>query len=135
MERDDGRTPRHTTERVRPFLPTRDFDRSRDFYVALGFDLVLDDEVAIFDSGSGGFLLQRHFHPDWAANCMLQLMVDDLDEWWARIEGLDLPTAFGVPAPRPPEVQPWGLRIAYLVDPAGVLWHVAERRPGVRHDL
>jgi uncharacterized glyoxalase superfamily protein PhnB len=26
-------------------------------------------------------------------------------------------------------VQPWGLRIAYVVDPSGVLWHVAER-PG-----
>jgi uncharacterized glyoxalase superfamily protein PhnB len=26
-------------------------------------------------------------------------------------------------------VQPWGLKVAYVFDPAGVLWHVAERRP------
>lgn len=36
--------------------------------------------------------------------------------------------------PEPPAVQPWGLRITYLVDPSGVLWHVAQRRPDVAHD-
>ncbi|MBA4388639.1 MAG: hypothetical protein C0404_11710 [Verrucomicrobia bacterium] len=46
----------------------------------------------------------------------------------------DLPTRFGVPVPKPPEDQPWGLRVAYVIDPSGVLWHVAQRRPGTRHD-
>jgi uncharacterized glyoxalase superfamily protein PhnB len=27
-----------------------------------------------------------------------------------------------------PALQPWGLRVGYLVDPSGVLWHLAERR-------
>ena len=40
---------------------------------------------------------------------------------------LDLPANFGVPKPKPPAMQPWGLRIAYIVDPSGVLWHVAQR--------
>lgn len=122
------------TELVRPFLPTRDFEKSRQFYESLGFEKVLDDEVAIFKAGSGGFLLQRHYQADWAANCMMQLMVDDLDAWWSRIESLQLPESFGVPTPKAPALQPWGLRVAYLVDPAGVLWHVAERRAGVIHD-
>jgi hypothetical protein len=31
--------------------------------------------------------------------------------------------------PRLPNLlQPWGLRVAYVVDPSGVLCHVAERR-------
>lgn len=119
---------------ARAFLPSRDFDRSRDFYEALGFEKTLDGEVAIFDAGSGGFILQRHFQEEWAANCMMQLMVDDLDAWWRRIEALDLPARFGVPAPKAPAMQPWGLRVAYVVDPAGVLWHVAQRRAGVRQD-
>jgi uncharacterized glyoxalase superfamily protein PhnB len=55
-------------------------------------------------------------------------MVDDLDGWWAHIEKLDLPRLFGVAQPKPPAVQPWGLRIVYLVDPSGILWHVAQRR-------
>ena len=122
------------TELARPFLPTKDFELSKRFYEALGFEKTLDSEVAIFRAGSGGFLLQRHFHKDWAANFMMQLMVDDLDSWWSHIESLDLPRHFGVPAPKPPAMQPWGLRIAYIVDPAGVLSHIAERRDGVDHD-
>jgi predicted enzyme related to lactoylglutathione lyase len=121
-------------ELIRPFLPTKDFDLSKRFYEALGFEKTLDDEVAIFRAGSGGFLLQRHYHPEWASNSMMQLMVDDLDAWWSHIAALDLPGNFGVPPPSPPKVQPWGLRIAFVVDPAGVLWHVAERRPNVTHD-
>jgi uncharacterized glyoxalase superfamily protein PhnB len=65
---------------------------------------------------------------------MMQLMVDDLDAWWAHIEGLDLPGKFKVPAPKAPAMQPWGLRIAYLVDPSGVLWHIAQRREGKVQD-
>lgn len=122
------------SESARPFLPTRDFDVSKGFYEALGFVKELDGEVAIFRVGSGSFLLQRHFQEQWAANFMMQLLVDDLDAWWARIGSLDLPRRFGIPAPKAPAMQPWGLRIAYLVDPAGVLWHVAQRRPGVFHD-
>ena len=65
---------------------------------------------------------------------MMQMVVDDLDAWWAHIESLDLPGRFGVSPPKPPAMQPWGLRIAYVVDPAGVLWHVAQRRPGAIQD-
>ena len=122
------------TELARPFLPTRDFEKSKRFYEALGFEKTLDSKVAIFRAGSGGFLLQRHFQEDWAANFMMQLMVDDLDAWWSHIESLDLPGRFNVPLPKPPAMQPWGLRVAYVVDPSGVLWHIAERRENVPHD-
>jgi uncharacterized glyoxalase superfamily protein PhnB len=122
------------TALARPFLPTKDFDLSKRFYEALGFEKTLDSEVAIFDAGDGGFILQRHFQEEWASNCMMQLMVDDLAAWWAHIQSLDLPERFGVPPPKAPQMQPWGLEVAYLVDPAGVLWHIAQRRPGVRHD-
>lgn len=121
-------------ELVRPFLPTRDFDLSKRFYEALGFKKVLDGDVAIFNAGSGGFILQRRFDEGWAGNFMMQLMVDDLDAWWARIQSLNLPESFSVPAPRAPAMQPWGLRIAYVVDPAGVLWHVAQRRADAKQD-
>ncbi len=122
------------TELARPFLPTKDFELSRSFYEALGFEKVMDGEVAIFRVGPGGFILQRYCQQQWAENTMMQLMVDDLDAWWKRISALDLPARFGVAAPKPPALQPWGLRIAYLVDPAGVLWHVAQRRPGAPQD-
>ena len=120
------------TELVRPFLPTTDFEVSKAFYEALGFEKLLDGEVAIFRAGSGGFILQRYHHE--GLDLMMQMMVDDLDAWWAHIGTLDLPGRFGVPAPRAPALQSWGLRIAYVVDPAGVLWHVGERRPGKVQD-
>lgn len=123
------------TESARPFLPALDFARSRAFYEALGFVIELDsDEVVIFRIGSTSFLLQRYYQQQWAENFMMQLMVDDLDAWWAQVVSLDLPANYGVPAPTPPAMQPWGLRIAYVVDPSGVLWHVAQRRPDVTHD-
>lgn len=120
------------TEVARPFVPAKDFNLSKRFYLKLGFEIVLDaDDVAIFRIGTSSFLL----HPfDQAENFMMQLMVDDLDSWWARIESLRLKGDFGVPEPRPPKMQPWGLRVAYLVDPSGVLWHVAQRRPTMPHD-
>jgi hypothetical protein len=90
------------TERVRAFLPCRDFDLSKRFYEALGFQKVLDSEVAIFNAGSGGFILQRYFQKEWAENTMLQFMVDDLDAWWEHISGLDLPGQFGVQPPKAP---------------------------------
>ena len=122
------------TESARPFLPTRDFDLSKRFYEALGFEKVLDSEVAIFRVAGGGFILQRGYNKDWAENTMVQLMVDDLDAWWAHLAGLDLPGRFGVQAPRAPALQPWGLRVAYVYDPCGVLWHVSQRREGAAQD-
>jgi hypothetical protein len=118
------------TEVARPFLPAKDFDLSTAFYEALGFAKVLDDgEVGIFTAGATSFIVQRYYQQAWAENCMMQLLVDDVDTWWAHIEALDLPGTFGVRAPKPPKLQPWGLHVAFVFDPSGVLWHVAERKP------
>ena len=90
------------TELARPFLPSQDFDLSKRFYEALGFEKLLDSEVAIFRMGSSGFILQRFYQKDLAGNFMMQLMVDDLDAWWSHISALDLPGKFGVVAHRAP---------------------------------
>ncbi len=123
------------TELARPFLPARDYELSKRFYEALGFTKVLDGEVAIFNAGSGGFIIQRGYEKAWAENTMMQLMVDDLDAWWKHITALDLPANFGVQPPKPPVMQPWGLRTVYVYDPSGVLWHVAQRRAGAPQDV
>jgi catechol 2,3-dioxygenase-like lactoylglutathione lyase family enzyme len=114
-------------ELARPFLPAKDFELSKRFYEALGFEKLLDSEVAIFGIGRTSFLLQNYFEQGWAENFMMQLMVDDVDAWWAFLQDLDLPARFGVPAPKAPAMQPWGLKVVYVVDPSGVLWHIAQR--------
>jgi hypothetical protein len=123
-----------TAQAPRAFLPTRDIAVSTAFYETLGFPKLLDGDVAIFRAGPGAFILTRRYDPVWAENCMMQLMVDDLDAWWTHISALDLPGRFDVASPRAPAIQPWGLRVAYVFDPAGVLWHVAQRRTGVAAD-
>ena len=114
--------------KVRPFVPGgKDFALSKSFYEVLGFALEFDaGEVAGFSCPAGGFLLQNFYQEGWAGNFMMQLVVEDLDAWGARIEDLDLPGRFGVPAPRPPAVQPWGLTVAYVVGPCGELWHIVQ---------
>jgi uncharacterized glyoxalase superfamily protein PhnB len=56
----------------------------------------------------------------------MHVLVDDLHAWWQHINSLDLANQFGVSLPAPPRVEPWGLTVAYVFDPSGVLWHFAE---------
>ena len=91
-------------ETARPFLPAEDFETSKAFYRALGFELLLDSEVAIFAIWSTSFILQNFYREDH--NFMMQLMVNDLDGWWAHITALDLPKRYSVPGPKPPAMQP-----------------------------
>jgi uncharacterized glyoxalase superfamily protein PhnB len=110
---------------IRPFVPSKDLDTSVAFYDALGFKLThRDDSLAIMEFEGAGILIQNYYVEDWAGNWMAQLFVTDLDAWWPRTAGLA--ERFGVRAPKAPEMQPWGIRVGFLVDPAGVLWHVAE---------
>lgn len=54
--------PRLTgTELARPFVPAKDFAVSKAFYRALGFQILLDSDIAIFSIGASGFLLQDDF--------------------------------------------------------------------------
>ena len=112
---------------VRSFVPAKDLQASLRFYGGLGFQAVhYSDSLALLTMGELGFLLQLFDLEGFAQNYMMQLVVADLDAWWSRIENLDLVVNFGVQAPAPPVMQPWGLRVAYVFDPSGVLWHVAE---------
>jgi catechol 2,3-dioxygenase-like lactoylglutathione lyase family enzyme len=113
---------------LRPFVPAKDFELSLRFYTDLGFTPErYGNDVAAMKLGPFSFLLQNYYAQQWAENFMMQVIVYDLDAWWKRIEALDLATAYGVQAPRPPAVQPWGLTVAYVFDPCGVLWHFAQK--------
>jgi catechol 2,3-dioxygenase-like lactoylglutathione lyase family enzyme len=112
---------------IRPFVPAKDFDKSIDFYSALGFTATrYGSEIAGLQLGLFGFLLQKYDVPAYAEQFMMQMVVDDLDRWWEKIAILELAQKFGVQAPSAPAMQPWGVRTAYVFDPTGVLWHFAE---------
>lgn len=111
----------------RPFLPAKDFETSLRFYEAIGFEAYkLGDTLAELSLGAHAFLLQGHYVKEWAENTMMHVLVQNVQAWWQHIDSLDLANQFGVQPPGPPRVEPWGLTIAYVFDPAGVLWHFAE---------
>jgi hypothetical protein len=115
-----------TVETMRPFVPAKDFDVSRRFYEDLGFDSrPLGDALIEMRLGRYSFLLQRYYVEQWAGNFVMHMLVSDVDLWWRHIAALDLGSRYAVRPPTAPKLEPWGLRVAYIVDPAGVLWHVA----------
>lgn len=91
------------TEVCRPFLPTKDLAHSCAFYEALGFRKVFQGDVAIFAVGATSFILQRYYDEAWAKNAMMQVLVDDLDDWWEHVMSLDLPKTFHVAPPKHPK--------------------------------
>jgi len=114
---------------LRPFVPAKNFAISKRFYSDLGFRIEeLGRDLAEMHLGDHSFLLQNYYVEQWAGNFMMHMLVDDLPAWWAHVSSLDLASRYGVQPPRPPKHESWGLEVAYLVDPSGVLWHIAGTR-------
>jgi catechol 2,3-dioxygenase-like lactoylglutathione lyase family enzyme len=111
----------------RPFLPARDYETSLRFYQALGFDAYpLGSTLAELSLGPHAFLLQGYYVKEWAENTVMHVLVNDVHAWWQHIASLDLAGRFGVSPPAAPRVESWGLTVAYVFDPSGVLWHFAQ---------
>jgi uncharacterized glyoxalase superfamily protein PhnB len=112
---------------LKAFVPARDFALSRRFYSDLGFtEKWHNDQVAEFEAGDFRFLLQNFYAEGLAENFMMHLQVQDGDAWWKRISAADLKGKYQLHMVRPPALQPWGLRVLYISDPSGVLWHIAD---------
>ncbi len=116
-----------TVVSMRPFVPAKDFQASQDFYRDLGFEIrPITSDLADVRLKDFSFILQNFYVEDWASNFMMHLHVTDIDAWWNRIAAADLANRYGVRQPRPPRTEPWGAKVAYVFDPSGVLWHIAE---------
>ena len=95
--------------------------------LALGFSReFVQGDLAGFRLGDAAFLLQDFFVPAHASNLVMHLTLDDLGQFWARLQAQDLVARYGVRA-EPPQQRPWGLVDMTLTDPSGVLWRIAQR--------
>jgi len=72
--------------------------------------------------------MQKFYVAEHAGNFMMSLAVDDADAWWEYIQQKEFTKNYPGIMCKPPAIQPWGLRVLYLSDPTGVLWHIAENR-------
>jgi uncharacterized glyoxalase superfamily protein PhnB len=114
---------------MKAFVPARDLEMSKAFYTDLGFTTNFsNDEIAELQIGTFRFLLQKFYIADHAGNFMMTLNVEDADAWWTYIQENEFTKKYPGIMCKPPAMQPWGLRVLYLSDPAGVLWHIAENR-------
>ena len=112
---------------MKTFVPARDMALSRAFYTDLGFTINWsNDDIAELQIGSFRFLLQKFYVAEHAGNFMMSLTVENADVWWEHIQQKEFTKKYPGIMCKAPEIQPWGLRVLYLSDPTGVLWHIAE---------
>jgi len=114
-------------DEIKAFVPARDFEQSKRFYLDLGFGLAwADDGLACLRHASGAFLLQDSSVATHAQNMAMHMLVADVDAMWQRIERDRLAERYGVKA-TPPCDRARGLRDFELFDPSGVRWRIGQR--------
>lgn len=65
------------------YTPAKNFEESKRFYTALGFELTPGwGGAADFRLGGSAFRLQNYYVKDWAENFMMKFDVDDLNGWF-----------------------------------------------------
>ena len=111
---------------IKAFVPSLDFERSKQFYLALGFEIPWSSEdLAYVRHGETSFLLQSFHDPAHANNFQMHLLVENVDDWHAHVRASGVEARFGVEVGEP-EDRPWAMRDFTLFDPSGVLWRIAQ---------
>jgi hypothetical protein len=107
---------------IRPFIPSKDYEESRSFYLALGFKMEdAGSELSLFTKGDCTFFHQKYYNEEFAKNLMLQLIVQDINEALTVIPGIQKIEVKHSPIKQ----EHWG-KVIYLWGPSGELWHVTE---------
>lgn len=112
---------------VKPFIGSRDFDVSRDFYIALGWKLNFDaGDIAELELGDCRFYLQRYYQKQWCDNSMLHITVEDAHAWYEHVSAILEVRSYGAARAKPPKKQSYGALVTFVWDPVGVLLHFAQ---------
>ena len=116
----------HQAISIRPFIGAQNFELSRSFYAALGFEeTVLDNKMSVFKTGSIAFYLQDAYVKDWINNTMIFLEVEDVDFYWTQLTQLNLAEKYKGARLTPIKEYAWG-RECFIHDPSGVLLHFGQ---------
>jgi hypothetical protein len=113
----------YTTKSIRAFIGAKNFERSRAFYLDLGFNEVrISLDMSLFEvSQSLSFYLQDAYAKDWINNSMLFLEVNCLEDCERTIKSKGLDTKY--PEVRFTQIKTldWGQEF-FMHDPSGVSW-------------
>ncbi|WP_349744409.1 VOC family protein [Roseateles cavernae] len=111
---------------IKAFVPSKDFNLSKQFYQDLGFTMASEGGgVAYFHWGHVSFLLQDFCAEGLAENFMMHILVEDVEAWWDAVQQSGVSTKYGVKV-SDVETQPWRMRDFCLTDPSGVLWRIGQ---------
>lgn len=114
------------TVEIKAFLPAKDYELSKRFYVDLGFTVAwASEDLAYLHAGRSSFLLSKFYQKEFAENLMMHLLVEDVEAWWQHVEAQQLAKKYGVRV-SPPEDRPWGIRDFTIDDPTSVLWRIGQ---------
>ena len=104
------------------YVPAKDFELSKRFYTALGFELT-EGWGGSFDCrlGNALFRLQNYYVEDWANNFMLQFDVDDARAWYDHVKPIIDTGEFAPARIMEPETVDSDTIITHVIDPTGVL--------------
>lgn len=111
------------------FVPAqRRYNEAIEFYQEIGFEIdYRADSISVVRKDNCKFFLQNVNYEYADGNFMMTLEVDDVDAWWQHLSSLNLEEKYPGVKLRAPEDFPWGMREIHLIDPCGVLWHIAVR--------
>jgi hypothetical protein len=116
----------HKGKSIRPFIGSKNFGISRQFYKDLGFrESILANNLSYFESNGLGFYLQDAYVKDWIDNTMVFMEVDDIHRFWSELAALDITSAYEHVRIVPIRHMDWGSE-CFLHDPSGILWHFGE---------
>jgi predicted enzyme related to lactoylglutathione lyase len=110
-----------TINDLKIYAPAKDFEISKRFYAALGFEMT-DAWAGDLDCRLGGavFRLQNYYNKDWAENFMMLFGVDDAAGWYEHARAVIATGDFGGARVSEPE-EVAGSTLFHVWDPSGIL--------------
>jgi hypothetical protein len=110
-----------TIKELLTYVPAKNFDVSKSFYTALGFELT-DGWGGTKDCRLGGavFRLQNYYNKDWAENFMMKFDVDDVQAWYEHGKAVLDENKYDDARIAEPEMI-GDTKIMHIWDPCGVL--------------
>jgi hypothetical protein len=111
---------------LQPFIPSgKEFVKSKNFFLDLGFTISWEAGDYIgFVKDECRFILQKYDHKEFAENLMINVAIENADNFYNEIKEKQLQEKYGIKVSKPIN-QPYG-REVNIIDLAGVCWHFVQ---------
>jgi catechol 2,3-dioxygenase-like lactoylglutathione lyase family enzyme len=119
--------PNLNTSDLRPFIPAKDFEVSKQFYGSLGWKVKeVGQGLALVELADRHFYIQNYYLQAVAENSMLHITVEDAQAWYEHVSSVLRDKKFSGARVQPPKRQVYGAVVTFVHDPTGVLLHLCQ---------